>query len=290
MREKFKPETSPVKDIEEAREGAYAEKPFRDTLIKYEKELPRKAKKALEWIASKEGEKAMAKYREEKSAENPVIKILREKAIETLGFSQDDRNFLMDKMWQDPDDRTGEKKVNILQEAVKQMSLPVIEGILSSSMRIENTKDRLIELGFDAKNGLKMSYDPNVGYDSASNIAEKLKWGSGKKRDLDQRGADTLRGLFVGFLMRGEGEKAIESLQIIDSYYFRNYPSKYTSGEEIKKYLDFISEARRKEIPRQHVIGEGRWDKPINPLDYGMEQAGYLWDKDNKKYIFFKES
>ena len=53
-----------VEDVEAARAGAHAEKPFREALMEGKYALSDEAKKALDFIASAEGEKAIKNYQE----------------------------------------------------------------------------------------------------------------------------------------------------------------------------------------------------------------------------------
>jgi len=82
-------EETRIQDVEEAQVGAYAEKPFRDALVEYRDSLSEEAQKSLDWIASREGEEAIAAYREEKAGEDPVTRVLRERAEEILTLNLD---------------------------------------------------------------------------------------------------------------------------------------------------------------------------------------------------------
>ena len=81
-----------------ASEAAGAEKPFRDALVDYRGSLSEKGKEALEYIASEEGRKAIAKYQEGEK-EDPVVRILRERALATLELPKSVREIAEGKAW-----------------------------------------------------------------------------------------------------------------------------------------------------------------------------------------------
>ena len=72
------PETL-VKDIDEAREGAYAEKPFQDAKIEKVENLTPQDQETLSWLSSDAAETAMAKYRESKTTMSESEAAIREK-------------------------------------------------------------------------------------------------------------------------------------------------------------------------------------------------------------------
>ncbi len=76
-------------DIDAARETAYAEKPARDYIAVYKENLSAEARQSLEWIASQEGEKALQRYEETKNEEDPIVRVLRERALESIKFPKE---------------------------------------------------------------------------------------------------------------------------------------------------------------------------------------------------------
>lgn len=81
--EQAKPE-SLIEDVNEAAEGAYAEKPARDFMAAPPVEITPEQQQVLEWFASTIGEKALADYRKMKEEQKELV---REKGLEVVNIT-----------------------------------------------------------------------------------------------------------------------------------------------------------------------------------------------------------
>lgn len=144
-----------IEDTAAATEAAYAEKPARDYLAEYKEQLTPEAQQALNWIASEEARKALENYDANKNAENPVIRVLREKALNTLEFDLSKAaDELKSQLGYLPDrwiDQTG--------AILEQLGKSLIEDILKDETSNNAKLSALRNLGFDLLQGALASIE-----------------------------------------------------------------------------------------------------------------------------------
>lgn len=242
-----------IEDMGAARETAYAEKPFRDAEADYRERLSDEAREALKYIASAEGEKALARYEATKNAEDPVVRVLREQAIKTLEFSPRLRVGIREALENTPDAKMGQVRLDEWERGAKwaigELGRELVGEILAKPMRTQlNRLDRKAELenlGTGLGIGLEYSYEGTPYYPSDP---EGMLWGS-----------------FIGELMKGEGiSRIFEDLA---------RSGKCASRDLIERHMGFF-EAARVSFPSIALS-----------LDRDLSDYQYVWDDKQKKYI-----
>lgn len=149
-----------VEDIDAAWEAAHAEKPARDYIAEYRDQLSDEARQSLEWIASQEAEKALKHYEETKDAEDPVVRVLREHALESLQFPKDVAEWIeRDKGSRHVSNEQWKKRCDwALQELGREL---IEDTITNERIGLPQKKDQLKLLGRDLALGIKHTFFAN---------------------------------------------------------------------------------------------------------------------------------
>jgi hypothetical protein len=245
------------KDKAEVQAGVYAEKPFRDALIEYKNQLSDEQKKALEMIATTEGQKAMAAYREAKSLEDPRITALRQNALQTVRLSEEARTYIAG-------GKGGEQRLAITEDLVKITAALEIDRTLADTTDFSNDfskkAQRLGKLGAAIERGAQMAYyKPLTDYGIAS-----------LGRD---DGPDVLRGYFISELANGKG--GIGVLAEIAKCEGRQ------PEEVIADYVPMIAGVR-KQHPR---LNTDEFNPTRKPIDEGLLKFNFVWSPGTETFI-----
>ena len=236
-----------VDDIGAATEAAYAEKPYQDALVDYRENLSDEGKKALEYIASQEAEKALANYKSDQE-ESPDIRILRERALATLAIPASvdrkvERGFNGD---MNPEWR------NRCEYGVRELGSEMMERIIKDPDT--ETRYKMNHLRF-----LGSSLGRGVEIFSRGDVAEENK----------TQDTDVLWGDFIAAVMSkdrvGPTEVILDHISRIQGR---------PAGTIISENLELFERLRRS-YPQE--VGSN--------LDHRMEQSGWIWNDKNKKYI-----
>jgi hypothetical protein len=148
-----------VEDVNAAWEAAKAEDPARTFLIEHKSELSEEQKKALEWFATSEGEKALANFWREKEEQKDII---RERMFNILKITKPGV-FLTEKL----EERIGRSKrsKDVLKEVNEEL-VPLlfkerINVILSSDKNLAEKLEEVEKIKFSFKDGAEdmVSYD-----------------------------------------------------------------------------------------------------------------------------------
>lgn len=248
-------EKLPIQDIGTAEECAYAEKPYRDALVKYEESLTPEQKQALDWIASKEGEAAIQAYEEKKGEEDPRITQLRENALKLLEINNEVlRDYLRNYSDKTPKDL--EDKFEDVQRVFSGIGMTRIENKLSKEdislkERVKMVDEELANLHSGVEGG---AWDREHGT-FFSNTSESQMAG-----DISRQ---------IGFDNPSALVPAIEQLALAKG------SDNVTVAEE---YLPYINDIRKK------TNNPKDWDKVMQEIDYlWVEKKGEYMSLDKEK-------
>lgn len=260
MSENNTPES--VKDVAEAEAGAYAEKPFRDAVIEYTNKLDDHQKRALEMIATAEGEKAMVAYRDAKSLEDPRITVLRQNALLTIGLSVDARKYIGNI---GSSREKGENRLAITESLIKNIASVEIDRILADATEIPQKSQRLGKLGAMLERGAEIAY-----YQPKSDI--------GIVHLGRDEGPDVLRGYFITELADGKG--GIRVLAEIAKCEGRQ------PEEVIQDYVPIIAGVRK-----QHPqLNKDVVSPTSKPIDDGLLKFNFVWSPGAETFIYMGKS
>jgi len=144
----------PTTTHEEGLAGAYAEKPFQDAVIQYEKELSEAGRQALKQIAEKEGEKAIQAYRESRSLEDPRIDALRFFASQTVIITGENSRFIQIRL---------RNNASPLEALVKRLGLGVVDQVIADEkIEFPEKFERLSRLGYALNSGIFTALKPRT--------------------------------------------------------------------------------------------------------------------------------
>lgn len=243
------PSQPPIEDMDAAREAAYAEKPARDYIAEYKDQLSDEARESLAWIASQEAEKALRRYEETKNEEDPVVRILRERALESIEFPKGLQTEITNRKEERMIGGRGvqEKQwVAGCEWALHDLGAELIEATLTDKHLEPSQKKQALErLGPGLQTGVWHAY----------------RGQTIEARDAEGYPAEKLWGYFVGNLMANRGIEAVRPLE-------------HTVGPRVlEQIMGFLSRAR---ISHPEITEN---------LDGDLSKRGWLWDKRKNTYI-----
>lgn len=184
----------PIEDVDAAREAAYAEKPARDYIAEYKEQLSPEARQSLEWIASQEAEKALKRYEETKNTEDPVVRVLRERALGSISMP-----VAVGAIAPRVGEVQGKEWLAGCEWAIHDLGAELVESTLADTyMDIGQKKGALERLGPGLASGIERFYRGRI-----------IRGGE----DAERFPAETLYGYFIGNLMAGKGLEALSPLQ-----------------------------------------------------------------------------
>lgn len=264
-----KPSGAPESYIQEkdaAEVGAYAEKPIRDAIVDYKKQLVEKygekeakqATEAMEWIASEEGEKAMAAYREGQEQEDPRVTLLREKAKQTILLTE----FLSDDMMVE----------QVVAEQLKTVGMTEADKIITSGLTVTEKIEQVKIVGTALNSGVGASSTSEWPDEVAQRYCKEL----GRGQWSVEQTVFLLKGRMIADMALGKGKRGIATLESIAGLEDRSI------NEVVAENLDVIL-GTRKQI--QDVFPEVDAGQRNKWIDQGMENLGWLWDKTNETYV-----
>jgi len=217
-------------------------------IFKYKESLSEEGRKALEWIASQEAEEALQKYALEKGEDDPVIDMLRARALATLELPSNAKKVEAGGMWRGTIDKDWATRCR---ETLKLFGSSMIEDILADPHSDNSQKiHRLKDLGADLAEGIQYAVDGDF-TSVAMSQSETKHWG-----------------LFISELVNTGGNPGA-ILGIISK------EAMTPRGTLIQKQLPLFEQVRRS-YPE---LGE-KMDKLME-----MDGIGWLWDSKNNKYI-----
>lgn len=244
-------------DNDEALESAYAEKPYRDALADYKSGLSEAGKRALEWIASREAEKALEKYRSAQK-EDPAMRILRQRALATLELPESVRRTVAQK------ERVAQRGrgegiynswANRCKYGLQEFGKELIEKLLGDQqMEAVRKGAELKRLGFDLGTGVEHYIEGKIAPDITLR-PENILWGYIIASMMDIINPETKIDTALGKI---------------------SVKAKMPEKLLIQKHFGFFERARIS-YPE---IGKN--------LDRVMEKYRWLWDETQKKYISIK--
>lgn len=250
-----------VRDVGAATEMAYAEKPFREAEVDYREQMSHEAREALNFIASKEAEKALERYEATKDEEDPVVRVLREKALagfEAVNGMGDKfiHHAAVDRQFGSIGRTPVREWVERINWGTKELAGELVDEILKSSGDNKEKLQQLRDLGIQFQKGLSFAFSeaPRVGMGYTGYV--------GVASDKAGRWAAVLADMMAE---RGLNESQLKWLAI--------------SGKDsdvaatIDKELGFF-ERTRISFPSTGTA-----------LDKDMEKYGWTWDKKQGKYI-----
>ena len=245
------PREADLLEPEPAWEAAHAEKPFRDSLVDYRDSLSEEGKMALEYIASEEGKKAIAKYQETRE-ESPAMRVLRDRALATLELPQNVREIYAGKAWKGSLDKDWAARCKY---GLEELGKEFIERVLNDEhMNATQKLNDLKYLGPDIGDGIN-SFINGKSLREVGGGAENMLWG-----------------YLLASLMDVNSETKINlALESISK------KTQTPEGTLLRRHFNFFERAR-KSYPE---IGK--------KLDLLMDNFGWLWDKKQNKYISINE-
>lgn len=214
----------------EGLEGAYAEKPFQDAVIQYEKELSEPGRQALRLIAEREGEKAIQAYRESRNLEDPRIDALRFLASQTVIITGENSKFIRE------DSKLGDKPSH-LEALVKRLGLGVVDQVITDeNIEFPQKFERIRRLGFALNSGIITALKPRTDISElVMKGCNKFNKGGGWSAALTH---DILLGYFATATLRGNSVEGIEALAQLAKVEDR------LPRDVIQKYVPLIVELR----------------------------------------------
>ncbi|MBI2640293.1 MAG: hypothetical protein HYW91_00180 [Candidatus Sungbacteria bacterium] len=200
---------------EGAWEAAHAEKPFRDAISDYKESLSEEAKKALEWIASQEAEKAIAQFEKDKK-DSPTLRTLRERTLATLNVPADVKSSFgkFDKEAINP------TFLKNWQWALEEMGKLLVEKTLSGGGQASNKAALLELMGTELGEGIRR-------YAS-----------DGKENRLRGMSGNIARGELIAAVMAGDETRMGRMINEIA------FQSSVSKREVIKEILSFLQKVR----------------------------------------------
>lgn len=244
-------------------EVAHAEKPFRDAEIAYREQLSDAARQGLDWVASQEGEKAIAAYEATKNEEDPAVRVLRGKAEATLEVPQ-----FIRELAESPDAKIGtvdaKEWVRRIEWGIREFGREAVDEILGSSIDNKAKQARLAtipgELGFGLQHVAK-------NWERGASSTERWHGADEGLSGAPYRRGATLApwGAIIGDIMAGEGmHENVVSLMVRHGRRI---------GDVIDSKISFYVRARTS-FP---AVSTG--------LDKSLERYGWVWDNKQKTYI-----
>ncbi len=236
-----------IVDIDAAREAAFAEKPARDYIAEYKDQLSDEARQNLEWIASQEAEKALRRYEETKDEDDPVVRVLRERALESIEFPQEVRERFVTAAKEGAvfiGDVPPEQWIAGCEWALRDLGAELIDATISDGYKDLPQKKRNLE---------RLGPGLQAGIEYASR--------GGTLKAEDRGTAEVGWGVFIGNLMAGKGIGTIEFLR------------EMVNPRVLEQTMGFLTRAR---ISHPEVA---------KSLDQDLSGRGWLWDKRQNKYI-----
>ncbi len=243
------PPPQPIEDVDAAREAAYAEKPARDYIAEYKGQLSDEARKNLEWIASQESDKALKRYEETKNEEDPVVRILRERALESIEFPKELQTDITNRKEERAIGGSGVQEKQWLagcEWALRDLGTELIEDTLT---------DKHLE-PFQKKQALE-----RLGPGLQAGVYGAYRGRTIEARDAEHVSAGELWGNFIGNLMANRGIEAVKPL------------AHRVSPRVLEQIMGFLSRAR---ISHPEITEN---------LDGDLSKRGWLWDKRKNAYI-----
>jgi len=261
-------ESNPSERVEHpdgpAWEMAHAMKPFRDAEIEYRDQLSDSARQALDWIASKEAEKAVAAYEATRSEEDPAVRVLREKAEATLEVPQS-----IAKLAERPDTKIGtldaKEWVRRNEWGIREFGREAVDEILMSSADNQAKLARLQAIPGELGYGLM-----HVAKQWERQEGESERW-HGADSEVAKGGSLASWGAIIGDIMAGEG---VHEYIVTVMAWSGGQPGR---AIPIEKIID----------PKINFFGRARVSFPAvgAGLDKSLERYGWVWDEKQRKYI-----
>lgn len=245
------PGQQPIEDIDAAREAAYAEKPARDYIAEYKDQLSDGARQSLEWIASQEADKALQRYEETKDDEDPVVRILRERALESLEFPEEIRTEITNRKEERMIGGGGVQEKQWIagcEWALRDLGAELIEATLTDKYLEPSQKQSALE---------------RLGPGLRSGVYDAYRGRTIEARDVDRFPVPVGRlwGYFVGNLMANRGIEAVKPLQ------------HQVNPRVLEHIMGFLGRAR---ISHPEITEN---------LDGDLSKRGWLWDKRKNTYL-----
>jgi hypothetical protein len=256
-----------------ALEGAYAEKPFRDAEIEYRNQLSPEAQDAFKRIAGEEGEKAMKAFEERRSLEDPRISALRELAAQSIVIGWENKHSIQE--------TSNEAKAEAVENLVKRLGQGMVDRIIANDeLDFREKTGRIQELGGALCIGLGIA---STNIQPEKIVTEYCTKPFGKGGWDKENTADILRGYFARKIITGHPGQAIKALAEIGKLENRN------PAEVIQEHMPIILELKGQFPEMNKFEGVSIGNRPVLPLDYGMEQQDFLWSPGMGSYVYIGE-
>lgn len=268
------PETKPegwIDDKEEALEGAYAEKPYRDTLQEAADGLSEEAQDALRRKAEREGEKTVAGVRADRLARAEEMESTRRSLEGYAGKVLDNAQLRRGEFLGNKEE--AEKKLRKIVEVAKAfMSEEIAHGVKDGGSGFE---ERIRGLARNMRDAI--SYLSGMAIDLPSSPAEKF---IGKEilREINNSIDEPKDEAMVGYYKGIFANNLVAGGHCLPFLVEWSRLEKHEPRDEVRLHLGVIG-SERKNYPGQMM------PRFIESFDRKLEDIGFLWDDEKEKYI-----
>ena len=251
-----------VKRVEAARKAAWAEKPFRDALVKYRERFSSVAPLYTEMIADvadQEGREAIEAWEKERSSEDSAaMDALRNLAKRTITLAPATK-----RLAEESQDR---ETVETSEELLKRIGLARADKIIADVNK--SPRDKMEAIGV-------------IGNSMNSGAYRAIR-GKGVPSGDNDATISSLEGYFAAAILMGNAQKAIQALAEVGKLENRE-PEDY-----IQSQIPLILELREKYPQVNRLLTEMIQGATVAPrrLDRAMEGHGFLWSPESETYIF----